>query len=395
MAKNHLDNLTIHKFRGLRDLELKDLGQVNLLVGENNCGKTSVLEAVNLYCNPLDLREWISTIRRREGDVLRFASSPIELLQWIFAYEIDSDQEVINQGKISIDGLGKFIVRNLDVSCEAIEEIQLTGSDEEQSPSSEDDVMYDGKGSDLRRGIELNINLSIESEQVQLWSQFKELAPVKIQLWENQALRLGSAKSKSYRLSTSNITLPSHRSETAQALLYSAAMFDELQEHIKQDIVDIMQELDHNIQDILMVYSRPQGEATSRRPKLHIRHTKLGLVPVSIFGDGVRRWLHIALTIFQAKNGILLIDEIESAIHTEALQNIFAMIAKWSKKLNVQVFATTHSLEAIDAMIDAADSASDLVLYRLEPTETKTRVVRHDWERLKRLRENLGQEVRW
>jgi AAA15 family ATPase/GTPase len=101
------------------------------------------------------------------------------------------------------------------------------------------------------------------------------------------------------------------------------------------------------------------------------------------------------LKIARARDGVLLIDEIESAIHTEALQEAFSWIVKWAREFNVQVFATTHSLEAVDALIDAADSASDLVLYRLEPTEDKTRVVRHDWDRLKRLRENLGQEVRW
>ena len=62
--------------------------------------------------------------------------------------------------------------------------------------------------------------------------------------------------------------------------------------------------------------------------------------------------------------------------------------------MNVQIFATTHSLETIDSLLVVAEDASDLVLYRLEPKETETRVVRHDWSRLKRLRENLGMEVR-
>ena len=63
--------------------------------------------------------------------------------------------------------------------------------------------------------------------------------------------------------------------------------------------------------------------------------------------------------------------------------------------MNVQIFATTHSLEAVDALLAVNESALDLVLYRLEPKETQTKVVRHDWNRLKRLREELGQEVRW
>ena len=45
MSGYSLDNVTIDGFRGLRDLRLDDLGLINVLVGPNNCGKTSVLEA--------------------------------------------------------------------------------------------------------------------------------------------------------------------------------------------------------------------------------------------------------------------------------------------------------------------------------------------------------------
>ena len=38
----HIDEFTIQAFRGLRDVKLEGLGQINLLVGENNSGKTSV-----------------------------------------------------------------------------------------------------------------------------------------------------------------------------------------------------------------------------------------------------------------------------------------------------------------------------------------------------------------
>jgi AAA15 family ATPase/GTPase len=62
--------------------------------------------------------------------------------------------------------------------------------------------------------------------------------------------------------------------------------------------------------------------------------------------------------------------------------------------MDVQLFATTHSLEAIDAMLDASDAERDLVLYRLEKRESQTKAVRIERERLQRLREDLGQEVR-
>jgi AAA15 family ATPase/GTPase len=47
MPRYSLDSVTIDGFRGLRNLRLDNLGLINILVGPNNCGKTSVLEALS------------------------------------------------------------------------------------------------------------------------------------------------------------------------------------------------------------------------------------------------------------------------------------------------------------------------------------------------------------
>lgn len=45
---NDLAGLLIKQYRGLINLELKDLNKVNIFVEPNNCGKTSILEAISL-----------------------------------------------------------------------------------------------------------------------------------------------------------------------------------------------------------------------------------------------------------------------------------------------------------------------------------------------------------
>src|SRR5262249_8959400 len=44
------ESLHIQGFRAFDDLQLKGLGRVNLLVGKNNVGKTTVLEALKIRC---------------------------------------------------------------------------------------------------------------------------------------------------------------------------------------------------------------------------------------------------------------------------------------------------------------------------------------------------------
>ena len=43
-----LKDFMVGRYRGLRNLSLKDLNQINIFVGPNNCGKTSILEAIIL-----------------------------------------------------------------------------------------------------------------------------------------------------------------------------------------------------------------------------------------------------------------------------------------------------------------------------------------------------------
>ena len=47
----HLTRFDVKGFRGIRNLTLRNLSTVNLLVGDNNCGKTSVLESMMLLTN--------------------------------------------------------------------------------------------------------------------------------------------------------------------------------------------------------------------------------------------------------------------------------------------------------------------------------------------------------
>ena len=82
MDKQPIDNLTIHRFRGIRDLTLENLGQINLLVGINNSGKTTVLEAIYTYCNSLDPLAWLNTAWGREIKSSR--KSKLESLKWYF-----------------------------------------------------------------------------------------------------------------------------------------------------------------------------------------------------------------------------------------------------------------------------------------------------------------------
>lgn len=64
-----LKTVDIKSFRGIRDLSIKKLGSINLIVGDNNCGKTSVLEAIELLRSSGNLANIYRIARQREESV--------------------------------------------------------------------------------------------------------------------------------------------------------------------------------------------------------------------------------------------------------------------------------------------------------------------------------------
>jgi len=380
-----LESIHFHQFRGIRDLHLENLGQVNLLVGINNSGKTSVLEGLSIYCHPLDLREWLRIARQREQENRFGQTSILDSIQWLFTKlrsygEKDDKPET---GKLRIEGSGAYPVKRLEASYEVIEGLRISERKRRrnliQAEQGEDEIP------EIHKGIDLHLEIYADSNQLSLLGDPTFIQD--FQLWEDDFI--GKFPGSGHlNLKTSIVTPSSHRSEANQLRLLSEARFQDF----KADVIALLKQVDPRIIDIEILLS---PDAISSRPNAYIQHEKLGLAPLSTFGDGIRRLLHIALKLASVRGGILLIDELEVTIHTEALQDSFKWLVQWCKQLDVQLFATTHSLEAVDALLEVTEFESDLVLHRLEPKETHTRVVRHDWSRLKLLREELGQEVRW
>ena len=78
-------------------------------------------------------------------------------------------------------------------------------------------------------------------------------------------------------------------------------------------------------------------------------------VPLGTLGDGVYRILLIALSLANAQNSILLIDELELGLHYSALEKLWNMIFKYAQKWDIQVFATTHSQDVLRTFHYVAD----------------------------------------
>jgi energy-coupling factor transporter ATP-binding protein EcfA2 len=360
-----LDKFTIRRFRGLQDLTLDDLGRVNLLVGPNDSGKTSILEAIAIFCHPLDLRVWLDATWRREAldpDDPFFLS-----VEWMFPHEPLVDGPFV-RGRVSLAAAGRFPVRDLQAFYTPTSRIAT-----KRVPPQEGSVGASQNGYE-QAGARVDLHAIVQPHPTETISR-------RFDLWEGDTLQLSG---QSLALPVRTVTPVSHRVEPIHKELSEATLAGQ-----KRQILSLLKELDPRILDVQIL--SPKG----RHPAIYIDYVSNGLLPMSAFGDGVRRAFLIALVLNSVAGGVLLIDEIESSLHVTALGSLFSWLVKSCEELDVQLFATTHSLEAVDAMIEAESKNLDRVVgYHLEAPNGVPQVQRLDGQLLHRLRYERGLDVR-
>lgn len=77
-------------------------------------------------------------------------------------------------------------------------------------------------------------------------------------------------------------------------------------------------------------------------------------IPINMMGDGARKILSILTTLYECKNGIVLIDEIGNGFHHSVMTGLWNAVISAAHKNNVQVFATTHDIDSIKGLRNAA-----------------------------------------
>ena len=99
-------NTSLPKGGGHPKIVSEKLGRVNLFVGVNNSGKTSVLEAISLHCNPLNALEWINTARRRY--VESSGEHDLDAVRWLFPQHHADQEDEYYKGEVRVEAGGKY-----------------------------------------------------------------------------------------------------------------------------------------------------------------------------------------------------------------------------------------------------------------------------------------------
>ena len=104
-------------------------------------------------------------------------------------------------------------------------------------------------------------------------------------------------------------------------------------------------------------------------------HVVPELLPVSMHGDGLFRYLTIVAASANPISNIVLIDEIDNGLHYSVYKKLWEAIFALATATNKQVFVTTHSKETLSRLSQMLEEnpayQQELRLYTLEKTKLK------------------------
>jgi energy-coupling factor transporter ATP-binding protein EcfA2 len=378
-----VQHLAIAALRGLRGVELVGCGSFNLLLGANNSGKTTVLEALHLLGDPTSPTRWREVPRlRRTAPLLEpwgaGAAAGLEELLWLFPggpqAVADGDAErcairVHSEGALG----GMTVAAERRVAMPPQRAVSTPGLRVEAPPAW---VSRATRGDGPSGGPQLNLELTIRRDG--------ESDETRLVLWDGGALRERRAPR---RPGVRVISALEHRADGRLAELFRGAF----EKGAQADLVAILQRFDPRIVDIATLVVEAEAGVPRPRVSVVLRVDGLGLVPLHALGDGTRRALTLALHLAVADPGdVLLIDEVELGLHVNVLRSIVPWLMEMAGRVGAQIFATCHSLEVVDAALNTQGAADGLVVYRLGPR----RVARYDHEEARFSRAELGLELR-
>jgi hypothetical protein len=132
-------------------------------------------------------------------------------------------------------------------------------------------------------------------------------------------------------------------------------------------VIEALQIIEPNIEKIAFLGREAVRSSGGIVVKLKNSNSRL---PIGSLGDGVKRLLSLSLSVIRATGGYLMVDEIDTGLHYSVMEGMWRMMITTAMRLNVQVFATTHSQDCINSLGRlhqiAPQLAAEVSLHRLE-----------------------------
>lgn len=349
--------LKITNFRGIKSLEINDFQRVNLFVGKNNTGKTTILESLFLLTGPSN-PELAARINGFRG----YSSVNNENYWPSYSYGADNFEPIQLQAELNNPSQKRALIIR-PTSTQQSYKIDPQKSETVSSSNS------------LEQSVNFN-GLSYEYHFVKGKEGVGEKFVSSI-TWETSAnevsLQVTTDKEKSYKEVLKGSFLHTKNSHVDLGLRFSNI---QIKKQVDK-VIKVMRQLEPNLINLVL------GADGLIYGDIGLKT----LLPVNVMGDGFIKILAIILNMLNSQDGILLIDEVENGLYYTSQDILWGVIFDSAYEFNTQIFATTHSIENLRAFSECYSqkyaNQDDLRLFRIEKAEdNKIRTVSYDHETL-------------
>lgn len=333
-----LTSLKISGFRRYENLHLADLSRINFILGENNIGKTSVLEGVFTWACGQNI-----------GPLLNIPVSRCRFLNYQNRYWMMEELLAVFHNKKTLpfnmsfsgiyDGKEETFVHSVYPSD------VLTDYDSSYK-NSPDNVVSSFSNSAIKDQNSLAIN---QFGAIQLAPKFT-IAEWKVKHKNNVISEIITSPINNIAkvppfIFSKYIDILAHISVNEVNQIYSNLKRNNL-------ISDVVTELNKVFPEIKSIDMIPYPDGSISPISIIKDNTTL---PLYAYGDGVQRWFYILGAIALYKNSIICIDEIDCGFHPKAQSEFSKHLVQYSKSNNVQLFLTTHNAEFIDNFLESVN----------------------------------------
>ena len=333
-----LTSLGIRNYRGFEKLDIERLGRINLVAGKNNSGKTSLLEAIFLLSGGgrADFAGHPAILRTKSRAGNASGATVPDRWSWMF-FEGDTGSRIKICGKYSKIGVAK-----LEISWKARTEIQLT--------SNEIDIVADPSRLTFSELLFSYTTQNTEKE-IQSYAHVNE-----------NKIHVKNSKDAQTVVSFGYID-----ARNSNPVSEAEHLGDLRRRGQDAPVLEALRAVEP---DIRSVEANPGFGVPTILVDIGLRE----LVPLAVMGEGMNRLATMTIYLCAFSGGILLIDEIETGLHHSVLPKVWKTLEKIAVARDLQIVATTHSYECIEAAHKALDPAN-LLLHRLEAGNRGNRCV--------------------
>ena len=323
-----VEALIVNQFRCFKQVQLLGLGRVNVLVGDSGSGKTALLEAIYMAAHTqaqvaLSFRRW-----RGLGALagVGFSRQLFESLWSDLFHNFDSEHDIT---------------------------VTLRGSSPDHNRS---------------------VRVYYKEQQVITLPLEREGSPTSIALrpivfeWTDASGQKGTSE---VSLGAGGLAISqSGQPPIPGAFFNSFSIFDSPVEPAQMfSLLSQRKQETEIVEALKSVYPAIQGvslELFGGVPSLAVAIDTLpARVPITLVSSGATKLAHILFTMANQRRGVILIDEIENGFYFKALPRIWQLLYEFAKRFDVQIFASTHSAEALQGLAPAvAGNESDFRLLR-------------------------------